>query len=634
MKENEATFSSFIEDQENPKYQEICMKTQGKVMTAIEELEEALSINDSSSNMHFYLGLLKTIMGAPQEALESFAMAVDKSDDNYFNHYFWKGVALAMKDQYDQALGEFEIARNIDKSQFKASLNIGTCFLILGDLDNAYEAFKSVVGDPKNEMEVNYCIGKFFMMRGFMNHAVQSFQFALKNIVSEEPLKELVKCYICEKNLVNAMESYAQLEKVAKTAKAKKLYQFDMAVLDSLKKMTEDSMLEAVGDLSKLETQRKDGFIFLRFDLLVYLAIAYALNKDYHSALQTFCIIELEYYTKEEMGLLPDHEEDSFNILFISATEREGQLFIPTRSLTRPELIYNISVCHLMLKQYDKAFLKLTALEMLHQMGTKVSKLLKKLKTVVSPETLQKVVDLKLTSPSPLPETPSDLQNPSMSQESLSKSPLEDFTIFPVENRLCCIYNPIEVSLSEEKSFSLRLSFCLPYILLSDIRITVGFEELQNIDLRKIDYRPEAPWIKKNKENIMFTNNVVEDEVAVYESPQDFLKKVKDKASMPVNTMVRMHVEDAYRHNIEKKKQQMLRKLKSPANERTNCDGEHELLGGSPESFEDKLMAKYDQRSFDYDFSEPPEEKLDINRLKADLMLDPKTTDFLNKLNN
>ena len=45
-------------------------------------------INDSNANMHFYIGLFKVPSGHPNEAVQSIMAAIEKSDDNYCNHYF------------------------------------------------------------------------------------------------------------------------------------------------------------------------------------------------------------------------------------------------------------------------------------------------------------------------------------------------------------------------------------------------------------------------------------------------------------------------------------------------------------------------------------------------------------------
>ena len=233
VSENESHFNNFLEDLSNPKYSDLLSKIQHEVHVAIERLEKAAALNDSNSNMHFYMGVLRTISGSPTEAVQNFVNAIEKSDDNYFAHYFWKGIALSASGCYDLALSELEIAKNIDKANVEVSLHIGVCYLTVGDLDNAYEAFKAVVGCQKNEMEVNYCIGKFFMSRGFMAHAIQSFQFALKNFSTEKVLQELLKCFIHEKNLVSAMDTITKLEGL--NSKMKLQYSFDMAVLQSLK---------------------------------------------------------------------------------------------------------------------------------------------------------------------------------------------------------------------------------------------------------------------------------------------------------------------------------------------------------------------------------------------------------------
>lgn len=559
------------------------------------------SINGSSSNMHFYIGLLKTLVGNNAEAVESFVNAIEKSDDNYYNHYYWKGVALAASGNYEQALGEFETARNIDKSSFKANLHIGICFLILGDLDNAYEAFKTVVGDSQNEMEVNYSIGKFFMMRGFMNHAVQSFQFALKNFAKEKVLQELVKCYISEKNLVSAVETYVSLEKLSN--KNKKAYAFDITVLDQLKKCSEGTPSEAIKVLNQLEESHKEGFIFKRFDLLVYIALAQFLSQDYQNALKTFMLIEMEFYNKEDPCLPPTLEEDAFMVLFVSPSEREGQPFVSTKSITLPEIIYNMSICLLMLKHYDKAYLKLSNLKRIVHIRGKVQKLLNKLKPLVSPETVEKekeVVTRVKTSAF------DNIETSEVDEE-------EELIIFPMENRLCWIYPTSLVELgSPEVKIEIRLSFCLPTIDISDIRINVDFEEFTKINLRSIEFKPEAPWIKKSKEAIIFTNCIREDEVAEYESPEELLKKMK--GSIPINSTVRVYVEQAYKHNLEaemKKKQKEHESSEQIMNE------------GEPNSEE---IPRDSSEAHEADV------KVDLKKLKEQLKLDDRTNNILNKL--
>lgn len=588
------------------------MKLQVKNMLgrAIMQLEETIALNDSNSNMHYYLGILKTIAGQPSEAVQCFANAIDKSDDNYYNHYYWKGIALANADCYDLAISELDIAKNIDKSKTEASLHIGICYLIVGDLDNAYDAFKSVVGCPDNELEVNYCIGKFFMSRGFMQHAIQSFQFALKNKPTERVLQELLKCFIHEKNLVSAMDTLRRLDEV--TTRYRTQYAFDIGVLDSLKLCCEGSDVPALDKLVSLEQGKREGFIFKKFDLLVYQAVVAFMIEDYQKSLKTMTLMEMEYYSKSGDTVPSEQEEDCFNVLFMEPTDREGQYYTPTKSVTHPELIYNMALCQLMLKNYDRAYMKLASLVHIPQIGLKVIRLMAKIKRHVSADSLTKAKTLATLNSAKNSEGSEDGDIFSqLLMESPDKIDLDmtDVCPFPTENRLCSIYSGNELEISEDNTIELRMSFCLSAIEISSIQIRVSYEELLKINLRSIEYRPEAPWIKKLDDRIIFTNHLVQDEVTEFESPDELVQKLKLQSQLSVNTLIKINIDQAYHHNLEVQRAAALKKI------------DH-----------DDHDDEYDSLDDNYHDDDDDDGKPDLAKLKKELMLDDRTNELLSKL--
>lgn len=268
----------------------------------------------------------------------------------------------------------------------------------------------------------------------------------------------------------------------------------------------------------------------------------------------------MDYYSGDDRSMPPEFEEDNFNILFVSPTDREGSHYIPTKSITYPELVYNISITLIMMKSYDKGFLKLCSLKTIPHVKSKVMVLLDKLRRNVSQDTLDKEAAASnldhytstMRSGMPTRDLTLDIErlrnNQRTGQSSDSK---DDYSIFPTDNRLCSIFSPIEIKLPDNQSIDLMLSFCLPSIEVSEVKIIVGFEELLKIDLRSIELKAEAPWIKKIDEKVMFTNHMVEDEVTEFESPSQLITLLQKTSHMPVNTMVRLNVEQAYQHNIE-----------------------------------------------------------------------------------
>lgn len=583
-------------------------------------------VNDSNSNMHFYIGVLKTINGMANEAVQSFANAIEKSDDNYFVHYYWKGLALSMTGCYELALNEFEIAKSLSKSNFKVSLHIGTCFLLLGDLDNAYDAFKAVVGDPENEMEVNLCIGKFFMMRGFIEHAIQSFTYANKHMSSEKVLQELLKCNICDKNLVAAMDTLAALEKQASLHRRE--YLTDTQILEALKSSSEGKLQEAKTALAACQSTNKEGYIFKKLDLMLYSAVVQYLALDFQAALKQFMLLEMEFYTKEDSSVLPESEEEQFQELFVSSTDREGQIFVSTKSITHPELIYNMALCLVQMKQYDKAYMKLHLLAAIPQIKPRIFKCLDFLKKWVAKETLVKCHGSAASS---LEKTTSGTGSSmamkksrehiasilhegadGLEEEAQDDLMANEFSIFPVDNRLCCIYSGVRAFFSDSCFLDLRLSFCLPAVQVSDIKIAVGYEELLKLNLRSIEYKPEAPWIKKLDEKIIFTSHLVQEEVEEYDSPEDLLAKLKAKSLLPVNTLMRININQAYHSNLEDLKN--LRKEDKQSDVGSYDDGR-----SHDEGLEEEL------------YPEEPK-KPDLQKLKMELMLDDRTNELLKKL--
>lgn len=626
IEDNRALFCNYIEEPTNPKYAEIARRTKKKVQTAIADLEEMSSVNDSNSNMHFQIGVLKTLNGLASEAVQSFANAIEKSDDNYFSHYYWKGLALAMNGCFELALNEFEIAKSLSKSNFRVSLHIGTCFLLLGDLDNAYEAFKGVVGDPENEMEVNLCIGKFFMMRGFIEHAIQSFTYANKHKSSEKVLQELLKCNICDKNLVAAMETLTAVEKQASLHRRE--YQTDIQILEALKSSSEGHLQDAKNALAAFQVTTKEGYVFKKLDIMLYSAVVQYLALDFQSALKQFMLLEMEFYTKEDSAVLPESEEEQFQELFVSNSDREGQIFVSTKSITHPELIYNMALCLVQLKQYDKAYMKLHLLAAVSPLKPRLAKCLDFLKKWVSKETLVKChgsvppaiekntsgTGSSMAVKKSREQVASLLQEGAegLEEEGQDDLMVNEFSIFPIDNRLCCIYSGVRAFFSDSCFLDLRLSFCLPSVQVSDIKIAVGYEELLKLTLRSIEYKPEAPWIKKVDEKIIFTNHLVHEEVEEYDSPEDLLARLKAKSLLPVNTLTRLNIAQAYHTNLEDLRN--LQKEDRRSDKSSFDDGR-----SRDEGLEEEL------------FPEEPK-KPDLQKLKMELMLDDRTNELLKRL--
>jgi len=170
------------------------------IYECLETLESTQNANDSCANLSFYIGLLKLSIGLENEAISNFSTAIDKSEENMAIHFMWKGIALAMCEQYDKALNEFRIALSIEPKNFKAALLKGRCYLFTKEIDRAFYAFKDFIEMEDEESEIQFYIGNFFFFEGQTDNAVQAYKTSLALKCTERALFELCRCYIVDKN--------------------------------------------------------------------------------------------------------------------------------------------------------------------------------------------------------------------------------------------------------------------------------------------------------------------------------------------------------------------------------------------------------------------------------------------------
>ena len=90
------------------------------------------------------------------------------------------------------------------------------------------------------------------------------------------------------------------------------------------------------------------------------------------------------------------------------------------------------------------------------------------------------------------------------------------FIPFPVENRLCSIFP--ESVLPFKTPIRTRLFFCLPHVPKPDI--TPRFQEkiLEEFSMHSIEIKPEAPWIRRSDQGVIFTDEVIKYEIELSQS--------------------------------------------------------------------------------------------------------------------
>lgn len=353
LQEEKQLFANFISAKKRKIEQDIDENFKKKliliVYEALENLEKVLAENNSCSNLSFYIGYLKLAIGLENEAVENFNTAIDKSDDNNALHYIWKGIALCMCQNYDQALNEFRTALSIDPEDYQAALYKGRCYLYRKDIEKAFYAFKDFMNGGQEEREIKYWLGNFFFANGLNSHANQSYIESITIKQTEECVRELTRCYIVEKNLIKALDWL----KVLCEEYANPSYQYDFKILNALKNTSSGDFKEGFEQLSKLKDFPTKGMIFSRSDLVFYQGFALFYSHKYDQARKYFQrALDLKLAEKPDNQEL---EQESLRQLLFGEDENEEEEIVIGQTFTKIETIYNIGICYLLENNYEKA---------------------------------------------------------------------------------------------------------------------------------------------------------------------------------------------------------------------------------------------------------------------------------------
>lgn len=511
------------------------------VYEALETLEVVLSENDSCPNLIFYLGYLKLAIGLHNDAIENFAVAIEKSDDNQSVHFVWKGIALCMSDNYEEALNEFRIALNIKTTSFQAALFKGRCYLHKKDIERAMYAFKDFIeGSSEEEQEIKYFLGNFFFHNGLPSHARQVYEEAVELKSTERSLRELTKVYIVEKNLFLALDKLEVLNEDF----PHNSYKFDLSILLALRSASSMEFKEAEKLLLEASPCSRP-FIFTEIDQLFYLGLIYFYSGKYKEALTRFNKAQSLKYPSA-----PNEEEEEVYLSAIFSEDTEDDSSLVGQTFTYLEIKYNIAMCHLMLGNQNQCLTNIDPLVHNANTSSRASGLVEILKSGVNTDAF--------------------------------------LNIFPFTNRLCGIFEEVTVALpsSESAVLNFRLSFCLPSVELPSTEIKVGLDILDDLRISSVENKPEAPWIKRTEEGIIFTSELISTEASEVRDVGELLAKIAANKNEMVNTKIKLNAEKIFESYQWKELKEI-----------SHREGENKLL-----------------------------------RLKEELMLDPKTMQALEKI--
>ncbi len=486
------------------------------MLQIIENLEKILAENDSCPNLIFQIGYLKLSIVLPSGALENFAAAIDKYDDHCPEHFVWKGIAHCMCHQYNEGLHSFRFAVSLNPTNYQAALFKGRCYLFLNEYQRAMYAFEEFIeGSPEQQFEIKLHLANFYFSMNELAQARTLYEEVFEIKRTEGLLRELVKNYILEKNLTSALDKLELLQ----AEHPKDAYHFDICLLNSLKASSSKNFEEGQKILKSLLLKASNGFIFKEVDMVFYQAVNCTYLGKYREAISLFekaRTLKYSGLTSEKLAETLEEEARSLENIFQQQNEDEdlnplGQTF------TNLELDYNLALCHMLDGRWDR--------------------------------TIEKLCEVN-KYPNVKPAVDALLFAISSSERDFTQEKQLAVDVFPSNNRLCGIYHPLAVDLPSGMGLEFRLSFCLPTVALPDTGISVGIEILDSLNISVVENKPEAPWVRRVKESIIFTTNIISTEASEVSDVQDLLQIMQKSNNDKINTKVKLNAEKLFETRI------------------------------------------------------------------------------------
>lgn len=125
----------------------------------------ALAIDGSLSEAHVSLGLTYDHLWQWADAEREFKRAIELNP-NYPTAHHWHSVYLRDMGRFDEALVEIKRAEELDPSSLIISLNVGTTYLIKGDMRGAVEQGKKAMELDPNYPGVHLLLGRILLKQG------------------------------------------------------------------------------------------------------------------------------------------------------------------------------------------------------------------------------------------------------------------------------------------------------------------------------------------------------------------------------------------------------------------------------------------------------------------------------------
>ncbi|KAM3146723.1 hypothetical protein pb186bvf_001253 [Paramecium bursaria] len=450
-------------------------------------MEKAAELNEQS-NLLFYRGIVLFALQKYDDSLMDMDKAIEKSEDNIARHFYVRGILQACRKAYKPALNDFNVTISLDDKFSEAYLNRAKLLYIYGDKNSSY---MDIINQKQMTLDAYISAGNMFFIIGAYDDAIKSFSQVLITEKNTTILYQRARCYLVLKELNDSM---ADLQKIYELTNDMASF-IDYNVLQTLKitslKHDHETFKQALDLINQLIKKDVEGRIFKKSDIIFYKGVYQFYLNDYEGAQNQ---IRKSYDMKEDQqNKFTSRLDDSDQFVMESYVSSQQLNKLETkhryleefefhdRTYNLYEYLFNMSILDLLQGKKEQA------IDQLKLLGENI-------KHPEIEEALQILLQILFDD---------SLDTPKMEQF----DEIKEFSIFPQHNRLCSIYKFVPIQL-KKYSLETRLSFCLPQVDVPSMLFQFDEKLLESINPTIVENKPEAPWIRRTMEGVIFTENV------------------------------------------------------------------------------------------------------------------------------
>ncbi|EAS02746.2 tetratricopeptide repeat protein (macronuclear) [Tetrahymena thermophila SB210] len=477
------------------------------ILNSLQEMDRAVEISDTNANLFYFRAIVRCYLGYYQEGIADIDKAIEKSEDNVPKYFYLRGHTFGICKQYKQAISDLSIAIQLDENYAESYLERAKCYHFAGESNNAFADLQKYISLKPTDPNIHKWAGNLLFNSGAYEDAIRAYSHSDQIETSESLLILRAKCSIIIKDISSA---YQDVSKVIEINPSRN-YAFDRGCLNALQLATENLIeYESVEDppkqkdpqiqlsnfqsgLQKLQKLSQasyiNGKIFKQFDMHLYKGVLNFYCGNYEEAIKDFnlSLQSRADYSDQIRNMKKPLNNDS-DILVVPSSEDLNEDYEQSilDSMTSNQIYYNIAMAQLMMKKFSDAYDTCLRFQSQLQESTKdyfnvLMKLIFHEKEVAQPQQQEPIND--------------ELQ-------------LELLNIFPGDGKFCEIFPTFTPPFSSISNLKMRLSFDIPNIEPPSLHPVFQTSLIENLAPNMVENKPEAPWIRRNTNGVIFTDNI------------------------------------------------------------------------------------------------------------------------------